>query len=570
MIRFARECGHHRREDRAASASVIIGAGVNQWYHCNLRLPRRHRRRCVLCGCIGQERRRAEPLRGPGEARARWPPGRRIAFALDWARPAPAAERAQLPLRPLRPVALRAVRRGRAAEPAPPSRAPSPPRPRHGPRRRRPSASAGCPSSRSSTATPSRWCEDARADGATTRDAEVLPCLGESSQLKEKKAARFSVRGPGRARRTGRASGSSGGATPSCPAAKGHEYLLQPLPGHPLQHGGGRRPPKGEVGGRDLAGSRPRGKLDLVVDLNFRMDTTALYSDIILPAATWYEKNDLNSTDLHSYIHPLQAAVPALLGVQERLGDLQGDRREVRASWPTVHLPEPVKDLVTRPLQHDTPDELAQPELRDWARGECEPDAREDHAGALRTWTRDYVNLHRALRLARPGRCGPRASAPTASPGRWTTCTTSWSRDRRTEEWGGARYPSIADALDAANVILHLAPETNGEVVLPRLRGRGEEDRAFRSRTWRRGSRNVPHHLRRPGAAAAPPHRLALLDRDHRRTAGPTRPSAMNVERLVPWRTLTGRQHFYLDHPALHRLRGVAAHLQAQAQPRTS
>ena len=23
----------------------------------------------------------------------------------------------------------------------------------------------------------------------------------------------------------------------------------------------------------------------------------------------------------------------------------------------------------------------------------------------------------------------------------------------------------------------------------------------------------------------------------------------LNVERLVPWRTLTGRQHFYLDHP---------------------
>jgi len=34
----------------------------------------------------------------------------------------------------------------------------------------------------------------------------------------------------------------------------------------------------------------PQGKMDLVVDLNFRMDTSALYSDIVLPAATWYEK----------------------------------------------------------------------------------------------------------------------------------------------------------------------------------------------------------------------------------------------------------------------------------------
>ena len=40
------------------------------------------------------------------------------------------------------------------------------------------------------------------------------------------------------------------------------------------------------------------------------MDTSALYSDVILPAATWYEKDDLNSTDMHTFIHPLSEAVP--------------------------------------------------------------------------------------------------------------------------------------------------------------------------------------------------------------------------------------------------------------------
>src|SRR5262249_46921292 len=44
--------------------------------------------------------------------------------------------------------------------------------------------------------------------------------------------------------------------------------------------------------------------LDLIVDMNYRMDTTALYSDVVLPAASYYEKTDLNSTDCHSYIHP--------------------------------------------------------------------------------------------------------------------------------------------------------------------------------------------------------------------------------------------------------------------------
>ena len=61
-----------------------------------------------------------------------------------------------------------------------------------------------------------------------------------------------------------------------------------------------------EVKWHDVA---PVGKMDLVVDLNFRMDSSALYSDIVLPAASWYEKADLNSTDMHSFIHPLSKAV---------------------------------------------------------------------------------------------------------------------------------------------------------------------------------------------------------------------------------------------------------------------
>ena len=49
--------------------------------------------------------------------------------------------------------------------------------------------------------------------------------------------------------------------------------------------------------------------MDLVVDFNFRMDSSALYSDIVLPAASWYEKADINSTDMHSFIHPFSAAI---------------------------------------------------------------------------------------------------------------------------------------------------------------------------------------------------------------------------------------------------------------------
>ncbi len=43
--------------------------------------------------------------------------------------------------------------------------------------------------------------------------------------------------------------------------------------------------------------------------LDFRMSTTCVYSDIVLPTATWYEKNDLNTSDIHPFIHPLTGAV---------------------------------------------------------------------------------------------------------------------------------------------------------------------------------------------------------------------------------------------------------------------
>ncbi|MFB6169931.1 MAG: molybdopterin-dependent oxidoreductase [Haloarculaceae archaeon] len=53
-------------------------------------------------------------------------------------------------------------------------------------------------------------------------------------------------------------------------------------------------------------------KLDLVVDVNFRMDSTALYSDIVLPAASHYEKHDLSMTDMHTFVHPFTPAVEPL------------------------------------------------------------------------------------------------------------------------------------------------------------------------------------------------------------------------------------------------------------------
>ncbi len=50
-------------------------------------------------------------------------------------------------------------------------------------------------------------------------------------------------------------------------------------------------------------------KLELVVDINIRMDSTALYSDVVLPSAHWYEKLDLNVTEEHSFVNMTEPAI---------------------------------------------------------------------------------------------------------------------------------------------------------------------------------------------------------------------------------------------------------------------
>ncbi|MGH6656226.1 MAG: nitrate reductase subunit alpha, partial [Actinocrinis sp.] len=53
----------------------------------------------------------------------------------------------------------------------------------------------------------------------------------------------------------------------------------------------------------------PRGKLDLITTIDFRMTSTCTYSDIVLPAATWYEKHNISTTDMHPFVHSFNPAI---------------------------------------------------------------------------------------------------------------------------------------------------------------------------------------------------------------------------------------------------------------------
>ena len=153
-------------------------------------------------------------------------------------------------------------------------------------------------------------------------------------------------------------------------SAKGNEYFLKYLLGTHSNV-------MAEEGATDVRPSdvvwheeAPEGKLDLLLSADFRMTSTTLLSDIVLPAATWYEKYDLSSTDMHPFVH---AFTPAIDPPWEAKSDFEMFHliarelsRQAKTHLGTRH------DLVAVPMQHDTPGETAQPNgvVRDWKRGD--------------------------------------------------------------------------------------------------------------------------------------------------------------------------------------------------------
>jgi nitrate reductase alpha subunit len=331
-------------------------------------------------------------------------------------------------------------------------------------------------------------------------------------------------------------------------SGKGHEYFLRHLMG--AQHGlqgkdlgaSGEAKPE-EVVWRDPA---PEGKLDLLTTLDFRMSTTCLYSDVVLPTATWYEKNDLNTSDMHPFIHPLSAAVDPVWETKSDWEIYKAIAKKFSALAPG-HLGVE-QDVVLTPLMHDTPAELAQPlEVRDWKKGECDLVPGKT-APQVVVVERDYPAVY-----ARFTALGP-LMAKLGNGGKGI----AWNTEREVEGLGKLNYvvtddgpttglPRIETDIDAAEVILQLAPETNGEVAvkawaaLGRATGRDHRHLAETREDERIRFRDVQAQ---PRKIISSPTWSGIESESVSYNAGYT-----NVHELIPWRTLTGRQQFYQDHP---------------------
>lgn len=326
-------------------------------------------------------------------------------------------------------------------------------------------------------------------------------------------------------------------------SGKGHEYFLKYLLGTQNAVFSDERDAirPSEVNVRPAA----EGKLDLLTVLDFRMSTTCLYGDIVLPTATWYEKDDLNTSDMHPFIHPLSEAVQPLWesktdweiykAIAEKFSEIGGPYLGTR------------KDLVCTPLLHDTPGELGQPfEPRDWKHGECDLIPGKT-APSMTVVERNYADLYKKFTSVGPlldklGNGGKGIGWDTrhevAELGHLTQTVTA----------PGVSYgrPRLETAIDAAEMILTFAPETNGHVAvkaweaLSKITGRPHAHLALGREHDKIRFRDVQAQPRKIISA---PTWSGLESEEVSYNAGYT-----NVHELIPWRTLTGRQQFYQDH----------------------
>ncbi|MDF2177408.1 nitrate reductase subunit alpha [Aliiglaciecola sp. CAU 1673] len=532
VIKVAREFADNAAKTKGRSM-IIVGAGMNHWYNMDMNY-RGLINMLILCGAVGQSGGGWAHYVGQEKLRPQtgWTP---LAFALDWVRPprhmngtsffynhsdqwryeklhmqeviSPLANKEKWDASII-DYNTRAERMG------------------------------WLPSAPQLGINPLQLCKDAKAAGMDPKDYAV-------KQLKSGDLT-FACQDPDNPQNFPRNMfvwrsnllGSSG---------KGHEYMLRHLLG--TKHGlmgkdlgeeGGEKPQ--DVTWRDQA---PEGKVDLFVTLDFRMSTTCLYSDIVLPTATWYEKDDLNTSDMHPFIHPLSKAVDPVWESRSDWDIFKGIAKSF-SQLAEGHLGVE-QDLVTQPMQHDSPGELAQPfGVKAWWKGECDLIPGKT-APNMMVVERDYPNTY-----ARFTSLGPLMDK-LGNGGKGI----SWNTQKEVDFLGDLNQrhikpgvnqgrPKIESAIDAAEVILSLAPETNGQVAvkawkaLSDITGLDHTHLALPKEEEKIRFRDV---VAQPRKIISSPTWSGLEDEHVSYNAGYT-----NVHELIPWRTVTGRQQFYQDH----------------------
>ncbi|UTT68614.1 nitrate reductase subunit alpha [Arthrobacter sp. DNA4] len=328
-------------------------------------------------------------------------------------------------------------------------------------------------------------------------------------------------------------------------SAKGNEYFLRNLLGtHNNVLGGDSAE---ELKPRDVAWHQeaPEGKLDLLVSADFRMTSTTLLSDVVFPAATWYEKHDLSSTDMHPFVHAFSPAIDPPWETKTDFDTFHLLAREF-SRLARSHLGVR-RDLVSVPLQHDTPGQLAQPggRVRDWRDPDI-PAVPGQNMPVFSVVERDYTAI--ADKLAAVG--------PLADKLGFTVKNVTYKMAEplaRLSHANGVMLGGAADgrpAMDTdakmAEAILAFSGTTNG---LLSVQGFKE----LEVRTGRKladlAEGSEEKFITFAQTQAGPVPVITSPEWSGSETGGRRyAPFTINIERLKPFHTLTGRMHFFLDH----------------------
>jgi nitrate reductase alpha subunit len=531
VIQIAREFADNADKTQGKSM-IIVGAAMNHWYHMDMNY-RGLINMLIMCGCVGQSGGGWAHYVGQEKLRPQpgWLP---LAFALDWTRPprqmnstscwyihtsqwrheklmmsevlSPLADKNAYPESQI-DWNVRAERMG------------------------------WLPSAPQLNRNPLQITKDAAAAGKDPKDYVVEQL--KSGGIKFASEAPDSPENFPRNLFVWRSNilGSSG---------KGHEYFLKYLLG---TRNGVMNDDLGTMGGTkpsevEWVDKGAEGKLDLVVTLDFRMSSTCMYSDIVLPTATWYEKDDLNTSDMHPFIHPLTAATDPAWEAKSDWEIYKGIAKAFSKVAEGVLGVE--QDMVTVPTLHDTPSELAMPTVKDWKKGECEPIPGKTMPNLV-VVERDYPNTYKKFTSIGP----MLEQLGNACKG------IAWDTSKEvellrqlnhtvTEEGISKGQPRIDSAIDACEMIMTLAPETNGQVAvkawadLSKTTGRDHTHLAIPKEEEKIRFHDI---VAQPRKIISSPTWSGLEDEHVSYNAGYT-----NVHELIPWRTLTGRQQFYQDH----------------------
>ncbi|HET6741671.1 MAG TPA: nitrate reductase subunit alpha [Kribbella sp.] len=328
-------------------------------------------------------------------------------------------------------------------------------------------------------------------------------------------------------------------------SSKGNEYFLKHLLGTDSSVRATETP--AQLRPQDITwhDQAPEGKLDLLLTLDFRQTSTTIFSDVVLPAATWYEKHDLNTTDMHPFVHSFNPAIAppwqtrtdwdAWRAIAAKFSELAGPRLGIR------------RDVVAVPLMHDTPDAMANPHgvVRDWKKGECEPVPGITMPKLVEV-ERDYGAVADKMNALGPlaDSLGATTKGVTFELGKQV----DYLRAKNGSIRGGVAdgRPSLVRDVHVCEAILAMSGTTNGHLA---VQGFKQLEKRTGHQMHDLAAEHEGKQVTFADTQAAPVPVITSPEWSGSESGGRRySPFTINVERLKPWHTLTGRQHFYLDH----------------------